>query len=115
MCLDESILGGVLRIGGVAGDQVGGAEGELLVRADERGERRSVAAACLSTRSKSVGGLSATVSGTPAGAARFPLSGVEGMAENHDRCEIAVALRSLDASEYGSAAQVGHSLVGSIR
>ena len=43
--LDEAGLGGVLGVGGVAGDQVRGAEGDLLVLGDERSERVGVAAA----------------------------------------------------------------------
>ena len=42
--LHERLLGGVLGVGGVAGHDVGGAEGELLVGGDERLEGREVSA-----------------------------------------------------------------------
>ena len=44
--LRQPDLSGVLGIGGVAGDQVCGAEGDLLVVADERGESGGVATTC---------------------------------------------------------------------
>ena len=44
--LRQPDLGGVLGVGGVAGDQVCGAEGDLLVVADERGESGGVATTC---------------------------------------------------------------------
>ena len=44
--LRQADLGGVLGVGGVAGDQVRGAESDLLVVADERGEGGGVTATC---------------------------------------------------------------------
>ena len=95
--LDEPVLGGLLGFGGVLGDQHGGPEGDVLVRADER--RVCVA---IPVRARAISSPSVSARATnphySAGAKRFHHADASATAEGRityctDQAEPSEALR----------------------